>query len=144
MCPGWMFVPRKPHLFGNEYHYICCADTMIMYAIEIVEGADAGDAIDEHMVAKEVGGCDSLPGTLDGISYDLFVLKDLGYTMKIMSTYGCLLVMDGQIDSIRNYQNAAGKNVTKKLKYTKPFANHFLYRHCVDDHNHIETLRCIN
>jgi hypothetical protein len=20
--PGWMFVPRKPHLFGNEYHSI--------------------------------------------------------------------------------------------------------------------------
>jgi hypothetical protein len=39
-CPGWMFVPRKPHPFGNEYHSICCAETMIMYAIEIVEGAD--------------------------------------------------------------------------------------------------------
>ena len=35
-CPGWMFVPRKPHPFGNEYHSICCAMTMIMYAIEIV------------------------------------------------------------------------------------------------------------
>jgi hypothetical protein len=40
-CPGWMFVPRKPHPFGNECHSICCAETMIMYAIEIVEGKDA-------------------------------------------------------------------------------------------------------
>ena len=24
-CPGWMFVPRKPHPMGNEYHTICCA-----------------------------------------------------------------------------------------------------------------------
>ena len=39
-CPGWMFVPRKPHPFGNEYHSICCAETMIMYGIEIVEGKD--------------------------------------------------------------------------------------------------------
>ena len=39
-CPGWMFVPRKLHPFGNEYHSICCAMTMIMYAIEIVEGSD--------------------------------------------------------------------------------------------------------
>ena len=22
-CPGFMFVPRKPHPFGNEYHTIC-------------------------------------------------------------------------------------------------------------------------
>jgi hypothetical protein len=206
-CPGWMFVPRKPHPFGNEYHSICCAETMIMYGIEIVEGADTppqkprdpnerkgktvalllrlcksiysrgfvvildsgfcvlqgiielrkkgvfaaavikkrkywpkhvpGDAIDEQMAAKEVGDCDSLPGTLDGIPYDLFALKDSGYTMKIMSTYGSLLVMDGQRDSIRNYKNAAGENVTKKFKYTEPFANHFLYRHCVDDHNNL-------
>jgi hypothetical protein len=27
--------------------------------------------------------------------------------------------------------------VTKKFKYTEPFANHFLYRHCVDDHNNL-------
>lgn len=22
--PGWMYVPRKPHPMGNEYHTICC------------------------------------------------------------------------------------------------------------------------
>jgi hypothetical protein len=27
-------------LFGNKHHPICCAEMMIMYAIEIVEGAD--------------------------------------------------------------------------------------------------------
>jgi hypothetical protein len=37
-----------------------------------------GDTIDKQMVAKEVGDCDSFPGTLDGIPYDLFALKDLG------------------------------------------------------------------
>lgn len=39
-CPGWMFVPRKPHPFGNEYHSICCGLSGIMYAIELVEGKD--------------------------------------------------------------------------------------------------------
>eukprot|EP00804_Cyclotella_cryptica_P001269 CCRYP_012764-RA/>CCRYP_012764-RA protein AED:0.37 eAED:0.03 QI:0/0/0/0.5/1/1/4/0/472 len=24
-CPGWVFCPRKPHPFGNEYHSACCA-----------------------------------------------------------------------------------------------------------------------
>ena len=23
-CPGFMFVPRNPWPFGNEYHSICC------------------------------------------------------------------------------------------------------------------------
>ena len=39
-CPGWMFVPRKPHPKGNEYHSICCSFSGIMYGIEIVEGKD--------------------------------------------------------------------------------------------------------
>ena len=39
-CPGWMFVPRKPHPMGNEYHTLCCGVSGIMYAIELVEGKD--------------------------------------------------------------------------------------------------------
>lgn len=39
-CPGWMFVPRKPHPMGNEYHTLCCGISGIMYAIELVEGKD--------------------------------------------------------------------------------------------------------
>jgi hypothetical protein len=35
-----MYVPRKPHPVGNEYHSICCGESGIMYAIEIVEGKD--------------------------------------------------------------------------------------------------------
>jgi hypothetical protein len=58
--------------------------------------------------------------------------------MKIMSTYRSLLVKEGQKDSVQNYKNEAGKNVMKKCKYTKPFANHFLYRDCVDNHNNLQ------
>ena len=39
-CPGWMFVPRKPHPKGNEYHSICCSVSGVMYGIEIVQGKD--------------------------------------------------------------------------------------------------------
>ena len=39
-CPGWMFVPCKPHSFGNEYHSMCCGLSGIMYSIELVEGKD--------------------------------------------------------------------------------------------------------
>ena len=33
-----MFVPRKPHPFGNEYHTIVCAKSKVIYNIEITEG----------------------------------------------------------------------------------------------------------
>ena len=39
-CPGWMFVPRKPHPMGNEYHSICCGVSGFMFAIELVKGKD--------------------------------------------------------------------------------------------------------
>ena len=39
-CPGWMYVPRKPHPQGNEYHSIACGESGIMYRIELVEGKD--------------------------------------------------------------------------------------------------------
>ena len=40
-CPGFMFALRKPWSFGNEYHTVCCGNTGIMFAMEIVEGKDA-------------------------------------------------------------------------------------------------------
>ena len=39
-CPGFMFVPRKPHPFGNDHHGICCGLSNIMFVIELVEGKD--------------------------------------------------------------------------------------------------------
>ena len=39
-CPEWKFAPRKPCLFGNEYHSIICGVTTILFAIEVVEGKD--------------------------------------------------------------------------------------------------------
>jgi hypothetical protein len=35
-----MFVPRKPHPMGNEYHSVCCNAIGIMFGIELVEGKD--------------------------------------------------------------------------------------------------------
>ena len=39
-CPGWMCVERKPHLFRNEWHTICCGCSNILFRMEIVEGKD--------------------------------------------------------------------------------------------------------
>ncbi len=37
-CPGWVFCPRKPHPFDNEYHTACCGLSGIMFSMEMVEG----------------------------------------------------------------------------------------------------------
>lgn len=91
-----------------------------------------GDAIDARMANKAVGECDALHGTIDGTGYALFAMKEPDYTMKIMSTYGGLIVKDGERDSIRT---TAGNRVT--FKYTEVFSNHFQFRHAVDDHNNL-------
>ena len=37
-CTWFMFVPRKPSPFGNEYHNICCGFLDMLSGIELVEG----------------------------------------------------------------------------------------------------------
>jgi Transposase IS4 len=56
-CPGFIFVPRKPHPFGNEWHSICCGITGIMFGIELVEGKDQPKEIrrDFEATGKTVG-----------------------------------------------------------------------------------------
>jgi hypothetical protein len=39
-CPGYMYVPRKPHPFGNEYHSVACGQSGLMWGVEMVEGKD--------------------------------------------------------------------------------------------------------
>ncbi len=43
-CRGFMCIPRKPHLQGNEYHSIADADKdgsqPIMWCMKLVEGKD--------------------------------------------------------------------------------------------------------
>ena len=44
-CPGWMFVPRMPWPFGNEYHTVCCSLSGILWQMELVEGNDSPSEI---------------------------------------------------------------------------------------------------
>jgi Transposase IS4 len=197
-CPGFMFVPRKPHPFGNEWHSICCGISGIMYAVELVEGKDSpigltkefhemkqktvalllrltkrlwhtgkvvvldsgfcvlkglielrrrgvfaaamikkrrywprhvdGTMIQSYFEDKEVGHADSFGGELDNIPYHIYCMKDDGYVVMLMSTYGT-----------NERKGAEKKRVVKKqrlnFKYPEVVANHYEYRHAVDDHN---------
>ena len=39
-CPGWIFCPQNPHIFGYEYHTDCCALSGILFVVELVEGKE--------------------------------------------------------------------------------------------------------
>ena len=39
-CPGFMFVPRKPWPFGNEYHDACCTLSDIIWSADFCKGKD--------------------------------------------------------------------------------------------------------
>ena len=200
-CPGFMYVPRKPHPMGNEYHSICCGACGIMFAIELAEGKDsprqihkqyentgktaglllrlckgifgtgkvvildsgfcvlkaiielkkmgvfasamikkrrywpkniAGEEIKEYMSTKAVGTCERLPGIHEGQQFDVYALKEPDYVLMMMSTYGSLIIKDGQRDSIRLDKD---RQPITTFKYTEVVANHFTYRGAVDEHN---------
>ena len=95
-----------------------------------------GDAMAEHTATQQVGDCDSFRGTLDGVPYDIFTLKEPDYIMKVMSTYGGLTVPQNQRESKRVWKEN-GETKTATFQYTEPFANHFNFRHAVDDHNNL-------
>ena len=38
--PVWVVLPRKPHPFGNEWHIICCAKSVMVFLVDLVEGKD--------------------------------------------------------------------------------------------------------
>jgi hypothetical protein len=48
-----MVVPRKPWLFGNEYHTACCGMVGIKFWAELVEGKNARKEYDD--LGKTVG-----------------------------------------------------------------------------------------
>ena len=98
---------------------------------EIVTKHVDGEGIARHFEDKPIGTTMRLPGVLDGERFDLFCMKDEGYVMSLMSTYGSLQVKKGQKDSVR-----VGDNGERSVfKYREVIANHFDYRGAVDFHN---------
>ena len=47
-----------------------------------------GDDIIQHFETQKVCDTGSLPGTLDGVPFHEFNMKEPDYTMKVISTYG--------------------------------------------------------
>jgi hypothetical protein len=98
-CPGWIFCPRKPHPFGNEYHTACCALTNILFSIDLVEGKDS-----PPQVAREFNGNGKTGGLLMRILRPYFytgryVVLDSGFCvlkaicdLQKVGVYSCALI----------------------------------------------------
>ena len=59
-CPGFMFVPHKPWSFGNEYHDAGCAESDIIWLLELWEGKDQPPQLNKKPfddLGKTVGHC---------------------------------------------------------------------------------------
>ena len=60
MCPGFMYVPRKPWKFGNKYHDAGCTDSDIIWALDLREGKDCP----QHLGPKEFDNIGKTTGIL--------------------------------------------------------------------------------
>ena len=87
-----------------------------------------GDAIKSHFAGKPVRFMDALPGTLDGVPFYIFPMKEPDYVMSVMSTYGTLNSVDGLITK-RIWKDDNNEKKNAAFNYTEVFHNHFAYRH---------------
>ncbi len=103
-CPGWIFCPRKPHPFGNEYHTACCALSNILFSIKLVEGKDSPPQVAREFTANgKTGGLllrmlRSYHHTGRYVVLDLgfCVLKAIIYLQKV-GVYSCALIKKTEV-----------------------------------------------
>ena len=126
-CPGWVFCPRKPHPFGNEYHSACCAISGIMFVIELVEGKDRpselGQPEFESLGGKTVGLL--LRMLKSYFSTGRYVILDSGFCvlkalieLKKKGVYACALIKKRRYwptmfpgEEVKEHFNMEGVNV---------------------------------
>ena len=93
------------------------------------------------MDTKTVGSFNKIHGSKENIPYDLFWPKELDYIIKIMYTYGSLLVSPGQKELTRVWEDMdTGEDNKNKLNFHDPFYYIFFYRITIDDHKNYITL----
>ena len=94
-----------------------------------------GDEIDKRMKDDEVGQNRVMSSHLNGERYSFFMMKEPAFVMKMMTSYGDLQAVENQEVTRRYFKDNNGNIVRRNITYTTVFANHFRYRHAIDDHN---------
>jgi Transposase IS4 len=91
-----------------------------------------GNGIIEHFANKPIGHVDAKKGVLDGVPFTIFGMKEEKYVLMMMSTYGTPRRI-GKNTGRNIMVNRTRQNI--KFQYPEVVANHYRYRHAVDDHN---------
>jgi hypothetical protein len=76
------------------------------------------------MSEYEVGATDVIQCILDGIQYNIWAMKDAGYTTKMMAAGGKLVADDSCRTTIYKWMES-GVQVVKEFVYALPFNWHF-------------------
>jgi hypothetical protein len=84
----------------------------------------------------QVGDCHAIQGVLEGMTYNLWGMKEPDYVMRMMATGGQLAALNSCKMTRRRWRDG-GVDVSHTFQYTCPFDWHFRYRHAVDDHNNL-------
>ena len=64
------------------------------------------NAINAHdMAGKPLGAVDALPGQMDNVPFNIFIMKDIEQDTMLMATYGGVLIMEGQSDTMHTVHN---------------------------------------
>ena len=93
--------------------------------------------MDDRMESRRIGDVDAIKGKIDGINYNLFMMKEPDFTMKMMATYGALNPYSYERDTKRYVKYRDDNTTITMFKYTKPYSNHYRFRHSIDDHNNL-------
>jgi hypothetical protein len=100
-----------------------------------------GDAMQQFFDADgvNVGDNHAIAGTMNGVMYNLWGMKEPDYVMRMMATGGPLAGYETCKEALRKWTEG-GIEVVRRFRYACPFDWHFRYRHAVDDHNNLPML----
>ena len=87
--PGWMFIPCKPQLLGNEYHKIACDQSKVIYNVEIVEGKDQPIVMGKKEL-EEKGATD---GLMERIKNPLWGTRKVAVMDSVFCVLEVLIIM---------------------------------------------------
>ena len=94
-CPGWVFYPWNPHLFGNECHTSCCALSGFLYVVKLVE-------VKEHP-------CQAIP--LEFEDLDEKTVGLLLRTIKIYFFTGRYVILDSSFCVLKGLIHLSNKGI---------------------------------
>jgi hypothetical protein len=97
-----------------------------------------GDAMQRFFDEEGVNVRDhhAIAGTMDGVAYNLWEMKEPNYVMRMMATGGPLAAYETCKETVQKWMGG-GLEVVCRFRYPCPFDWHFRYPHAFNDYNNL-------